>query len=225
MSAKKILVILTAISMSIGGAGCTGTLSEKSAMPGSLEGNRFVCGDALRISLALDTLSFLNGVYPIDYSGYVVLPVQGRVNVMEFTVPEFTEWVQKTYEQYIRFPEVMVTPLIRVSLLGGFKAPGMYYVEPQRSIWDLISLAGGTNHEKGLRKLRWERNRQVIQYDLIPMLQSGQSLYALGFRSGDQIWTPTENRSIRDILVREVLPFATFALSLYLGIMTLKNDN
>jgi protein involved in polysaccharide export with SLBB domain len=224
MSATKVLNLLLISSFFLFW-GCSREITRQSALTHTLEGNRFIAGDALKIFIPLDTASFLNGTYPIDYSGFVVLPVAGRVKVTDLSPAEFTAYIQKTFEQYIRYPEVMVIPLIRVSLLGGFKMPGMYYVEPQRSVWDLISMAGGTNHERGLRKLVWERDRRVIRNNLIPCLESGESLSMLGFRSGDQIWTPTENRNIREILVREVLPFATFALSLYLGIMTLRNDN
>lgn len=183
----------------------------------------FTAGDGLRITVALDTASFLNGIYPIDANGNIYLPIIGRYHVVSQNPEDFQEFLRNAYEQYLHYPEIQVTPLIRVGLLGGFTRSGMYYVEPQSSMWDLISMAGGTVHEKGLKKMRWERNHKVLGKDMIPYLQSGKSLQAIGFKSGDQVWTPTNNRSFGEILVRDILPVATFFLSVYVGIMTIRD--
>lgn len=210
----------------IGLVGCASKMQEVGVIDTTpIPAGTFIAGDGLRIYLPLDTASFLNGIYPIDDRGNVMLPIIGQFTVITMSPMEFAGFLRKTYEQYIRFPELQVTPLIRVSLLGGFRQPGMYYVEPERSMWDLISLAGGTTHEKGLKKAVWERDRKLMRKDLIPYVESGESVRVIGFRSGDQIWTPTENRSFREVFVREILPIATFALSLYVGIMTIRNDN
>ncbi len=183
----------------------------------------FNAGDGLRITVPLDSTSFINGIYPIDEDGNIFLPIIGRYNVTSKSPEEFKDFLKSTYEQYLHYPEIHVTPLIRVGLLGGFNRSGMYYVEPQSSMWDLISMAGGTVHERGLKKMIWERDRKVLNKNLIPYLESGKSLQAIGFKSGDQIWTPTDNRSFREVLVRDILPIATFFLSFYVGIMTIRD--
>ena len=183
----------------------------------------FNAGDGLRITVPLDSTSFINGIYPIDGDGNIFLPIIGQYNVTSKSSEEFKDFLKSTYEQYLHYPEIQVTPLIRVGLLGGFTRSGMYYVEPQSSMWDLISMAGGTVHERGLKKMTWERDRKVLNRNLIPYLESGESLQAIGFKSGDQIWTPTDNRSFREILVRDILPIATFFLSFYVGIMTIRD--
>lgn len=190
-----------------------------------IEGNVhfFNAGDGLRITVPLDSTSFINGIYPIDGDGNIFLPIIGQYNVTSKSPEEFKDFLKSTYEQYLHYPEIQVTPLIRVGLLGGFNRSGMYYVEPQSSMWDLISLAGGTVHERGLKKMTWERDRKVLNKNLIPYLESGKSLQSIGFKSGDQIWTPSDNRSFREILVRDLLPIATFFLSFYVGIMTIRD--
>ncbi|HEX3019357.1 MAG TPA: polysaccharide biosynthesis/export family protein [Chitinispirillaceae bacterium] len=185
--------------------------------------NVFNAGDGLRISVPLDSTSFINGIYPIDGNGDIFLPIIGQYHVANQNPEEIEGFLKKAYEQYLHYPEIQVTPLIRVGLLGGFNRSGMYYVEPHRSMWDLISMAGGTVHEKGLKKMHWERDRKVLNKNLIPYLESGKSLQSIGFKSGDQVWTPTNNRSFGEILVRDVLPVATFFLSFYVGIMTIRD--
>ena len=189
----------------------------------------FTPGDGVRISVFPETDHFLNGVYPIDMEGYVTLPLVGRVQVSSFDNHQFTDFLQVSFQQYLRYPEVQVTKLMRVSLLGGFAEPGMYYIEPQRSLWDLVHMAGGPSYEKGLRNMRWERNRRVLRRDLIPLLESGVSLNSAGFRSGDQVWAPSEpgntfwSAVVRDVVIRDLLPIATFMLSLYVSLATIRN--
>ncbi|MFP4013584.1 MAG: polysaccharide biosynthesis/export family protein [Chitinispirillaceae bacterium] len=176
----------------------------------------FVPGDGLRITVFPDTAHFLNGVYPIDLEGYISLPLLGRFQVSAMSTRQFTEFIKNSYAQYMRFPEVQVTPLIRVSMLGGFARPGLYYIEPQRSLWDLVYIAGGPSHEEGLHKMRLERDKRIISGDLIPYYQTGQSLSSLGVKSGDQIWTPNDpERTVWDLVVGDILPVATFIMSLY----------
>lgn len=184
----------------------------------------FVAGDALRISLPLDSASFLNGIYPIDDNGTITLPIVGDFSISDLTMQQFKDYITKTYEIYLRFPEVQISPLIRVSLLGGFVKSGMYYIEPQRSIWDLVSIAGGTKDEKGLNKMRWERNRKTIKKDLIPLIESGRSLKSIDFKSGDQLWTPGESKRFTDFVIRDFLPIGSFLISIILGINAIKQN-
>jgi protein involved in polysaccharide export with SLBB domain len=184
----------------------------------------FVAGDALRIFLPLDSASFLNGVYPIDDNGIITLPIVGDFSISGLTMQQFKEYITKTYEIYLRFPEVQISPLIRVSLLGGFVKAGMYYIEPQRSIWDLVSIAGGTKDEKGLSKMRWERDRKTIKKDLIPLIESGRSLKSMGFKSGDQLWTPGESKRFTDFVIRDFLPIGSFLISVILGINAINHN-
>lgn len=187
------------------------------------DGTGFTAGDGLRIRVPLDTTSFINGIYPIDGNGNIFLPIVGQYHVVSQSPEQFELFLRTAYEQYLHYPEIQVTPLIRVGVLGGFNQSGMYYIEPDRSIWDLVTLAGGTVHERGLKQMRWERDRKVVNKNLIPDMESGKSLKELGFKSGDQVWTPTDNRSFREVLVRDVLPIATFFLSVYVGIMTIRD--
>jgi protein involved in polysaccharide export with SLBB domain len=186
---------------------------------------KFFAGDGVRIKSIQDTASFLNGVYPIDSDGFVYLPIIGRYYILDKSPLQFMAMLQKQYVQYLRFPELIVRPLIRVSLLGGFFKPGLYYAEPERSIWDLVYMAGGTTNEDGIKRMRMERSRQVISDNLVPYLQSGESIADIGFKSGDQIWTPADrsqnwwNVAVRDVIVLQLVPISTLFLSIYFAFL------
>jgi len=174
-----------------------------------LQRKPFVPGDAIMISAFPDTSSFLNQVYPIDDKGCIELPIYGKVKISNMIESELIEFLKTKYRDYLRFPYLQVKPLIRVSILGGIPKPGFYYFDPNRSLWDLLYLAGGTIDEDGLKQMRWERDRKVIKKDLIPYLQQGNSLKSIGFRSGDQIWVRTPGKPGFWAKVRDYIPFFT----------------
>jgi len=175
----------------------------------------FKPGDAVQIIVFPDTTSFLNNTFPIDDQGYVFLPLVGRTKISNKSKKEFLKFLTDNYSQYLKFPFIQVRPLIRISILGGVQKPGMYYVDPSLSLWETIKISGGPLKEDGLKEMRWERNKKVVKDDLIPYLQSGQSLRNIGFRSGDQIWVPSPDRPTFWTRVGQVLPIVSFAISTY----------
>ena len=184
----------------------------------------FVAGDGVQISTYPDTLSFLHNTFPIDDDGYVDLPLYGKVKIIDMSKEDFEAFLKEYYRDYLRFPNVQIKPMIRASILGGVRFPNMYYIDPDRSLWDLLRMAGGTIDEDGLKKMRWERDRKTVDDNLIPYLQSGISLRKMGFRSGDQIWvrTPTKPTVLRQI--RDFLPIISLGITLFTIWYTIQRD-
>ncbi|MBD3321046.1 MAG: hypothetical protein GF350_08140 [Chitinivibrionales bacterium] len=171
----------------------------------------FKPGDALRIMVYPDTGVFPNGIYLIDSKGCVDLPVIGMVPVSGRTETEVEEMLKEAYIDYLRHPNVQVRPLIRASCLGGFYEPGLFYIDPRASVWNLVQLAGGTQREDGVSKLKWERDGAIISKDLVPYYQSGESLRDIGFESGDQLRVSSlPVRRGWDIFLQDVLPLLSF---------------
>lgn len=157
-------------------------------------GRIFVPGDAVFISTMPDTTSFLNGLFPIDDRGFVELPIHGKAKISHMSEAEFINFIRENFRDYLRFPNLQVKPMIRLSVLGGVRRPGFYYFDANRSLWEVIYEVGGTLDEDGLKQMRWERNGGAIEKNLIPYLQTGISLREIGFRSGDQIWVRTPSK-------------------------------
>ncbi|MBN1129949.1 MAG: hypothetical protein JXA71_13230 [Chitinispirillaceae bacterium] len=144
-------------------------------------------GDAFRIYVSPDTASFLNGTYPIDDDGYVFLPIIGRIKADTMSAGDFYAIVDSVYMPFLRHPNILIQPLIRVSLLGGFHKPGLYYISPSASLWDAVAVAGGPAREDGLKKIKWEHNGETVKEHLLADIEKGTSLKNLGFASGDQL--------------------------------------
>lgn len=154
----------------------------------------FKPGDGIRVSAFPDTLKIVNRVYPITELGYIDLPIYGKVKITDMTKPQLEDFLKEKFKDYLRFPNLQVIPMIRVSVLGGVPTPGFYYFDPDLSLWELLNQTGGTIDENGLKDMKWERDRRAVKTNLIPYLQSGISMRHIGIRSGDQIWvrTPTK---------------------------------
>jgi protein involved in polysaccharide export with SLBB domain len=151
-------------------------------------------GNAVRITVYPDSTHFLNGVYPIDDRGCIRLPIAGLVHIVSSSEEQLLEYLKEVFVDYLRYPTLIVTPLIRLSLLGGFYSPGLYWIDPRASLWEAVARGGGVEREDGIKKLRWERDRELVVQDLVPIYQSGKSLLSIGFRSGDQLWVTSRPR-------------------------------
>ena len=100
-------------------------------------------------------------------------------------------------------------------MLGGFTRPGLYYVDINSSLWDAVLLAGGTTGAEGVSEMRWERNSDEETDDITPLFESGISLRSMGFKSGDQIWTPSPgDRTVWDT-ISDILPILTFSVAIF----------
>lgn len=173
-------------------------------------------GDAIQILVYPDTTSFLHSIFRVDGEGNIFLPVVGKVRVTDMSEQEFIQFIKDNFSNYLKGPTLQVRHLIGLSLLGGFNRPGMYYIDQNFTLWQLIQMAGGTVHENGLKTMRWERSKKVINDDLITYIQSGQSLKNIGMKSGDQIWTKTPGQpGILQKSTQIVLPFVSVAVSVY----------
>jgi hypothetical protein len=179
-----------------------------------LPGRVFTPGDAVSISTLPDTLSFLNGVFPIDDRGFVELPIYGKAKISHMTVQEFENFIRENFKDYLRFPDIKAKPMIRLSVLGGVPRPGFYYFDANRSLWEVLYEVGGTIDEDGLRQMRWERSGKTVEGNLIPQLQTGISLRDLGFRTGDQIWVRTPSKPGFAEKARGYLSFVAAAASI-----------
>jgi protein involved in polysaccharide export with SLBB domain len=203
------------------------TQNEVSSTPqtvGEKQDSPFHPGDGIEVTVFPDTSSLLNKVYPIDDQGYVLMPVAGKVQVSNISQDSLVNFILNKYKEYLRYPYVQVRPMMRVSVLGGVTNPGFYYIDPDRSLWDLIYETGGTLKEDGLKKMRWERSRKTVSDNLIPYLQNGSSLQHIGVKSGDQIWVPSPTARTWFDTVRDLLPVVTVLTSVWLIYWTYQRD-
>lgn len=184
----------------------------------------FKAGEGIQINVYPDTISFLNSTFPIDGAGDVTFPIIGKVNVLRMTRSDLEKKLKKTFGRFLLSTEMYINPVIRVTLLGGFQRPGLYYVDQNATLWDVVRLAGGPLREDGVTEMVWERSGDEQSDNLAPFFESGISLRKMGFHSGDQIWTPSPDARTFWDAVADVMPLLTFATTAVMTYFTIRQQ-
>lgn len=198
--------------------------SNESPEIGSNRPKHFIPGDALEIVSFPDTTAFPSGFYPIDGEGYVEFPVIGTVKVTGMTPDALSKMLAEKYVEFMRYPHMTIKPMIRVALNGGFYRPGLYWVDPKSTLWEVIQTGGGPQRKDGFQKLRWERSDTVVSEKVTTIIEEGQSLYQIGFKTGDQLTVLQQpHRTGWEVFRGDVIPLMTTTITIIISALTLYN--
>ena len=100
----------------------------------------------------------------LDGDGNVEVPLVGRVHVAGFTVEQTEEKLNKLLKTYIRDPQVAINVAEvhsqPVSVLGAVNTPGVHQVQGQKTLLEMLALAGGIRPDAGYsvritRQVEW----------------------------------------------------------------------
>jgi protein involved in polysaccharide export with SLBB domain len=155
-------------------------------------------GDALKIAVWRE--KELSGEYLIDARGLVQIPGLGNIVVAGLTPMEAKE---RLSEQLVRrgivAPEIAVQPVIRVSVLGEVRSPGLLSVEPGTNLIHLITLAGGPTERANMKAVRVIRGGRPYEVDLQSAL-SGSSAGRVVLFSNDVVFLDRKRGLTRENL-------------------------
>ena len=170
-------------------------------------------GDGLKIAVWRE--KELSGEYLIDARGLVQIPGLGDIVVAGLTPMEVKA---RLSEQLIRrgivSPEISVQPVIRVSVLGEVRNPGLLSVEPGTNLIHLITLAGGPTERANMKAVRVIRAGRPYEVDLQSAL-SGSSAGRVVLFSNDVVFLDRKRG-----LTRENLSFGMNLLTAVLSIVS-----
>jgi polysaccharide export outer membrane protein len=102
--------------------------------------------------------------YQIDMRGNVNLPMAGRIHASGRTVEELEQEIGGRLKKFLKSPEVTVAlSEMRsqpVSVLGEVKTPGVLQLQGEKTLLEVVSMAGGLNPTAGhsiriTRKKEW----------------------------------------------------------------------
>ena len=104
--------------------------------------------------LDLEEISDENGrPVRIDSRGNISLPVAGRVHAEGLTAEQLEGEIAKRLTSVLQKPEVTVSVVEfrsqPVSVLGSVKTPGVQQVHGRKTLFEVVSLAGGLNLDAG----------------------------------------------------------------------------
>jgi protein involved in polysaccharide export with SLBB domain len=151
-------------------------------------------GDVLRITVWPNPDA--SGEFTIEDTGYVSLPFLEEVLAAGVPISELRADLRRRYAGAMRNPVVTVTPRYRISVTGEVMRPGIQVITPTDALFDVIGMAGGFRPGADTEKVRVVRAGQVIEYDALRALQTGEGMDAMQLRSGDHVIVPRHRSSI-----------------------------
>lgn len=115
---------------------------------------QYVLGPDDQISVrALDAEEISDKPVRIDMSGYLRLPLVGRVRAAGLTVEQLEAELTQRLKAYVRQPDVSVSVSEfrsqPVSVIGSVKTPGVHQLQGRKTLVEILSLAGGLSDDAG----------------------------------------------------------------------------
>ena len=90
---------------------------------------------------------------PVDQSGFIELPLAGKVRAAGLTTGQLQDELTRRLTTYIRSPHVIVSVQEYrsqpVSVIGAVGAPGLHQLRGQKTLVEVLSLAGGPRQDAG----------------------------------------------------------------------------
>jgi polysaccharide export outer membrane protein len=115
---------------------------------------------------AEDVEEFTSTPIRIDANGNINLPLLGRVHVAGLVTEQLENVLRNRLKKYLQDPQIFVT-LVEfrsqpISVLGAVRTPGIHQLEGHKTLFEVLSLAGGLREDAGYsikitRHLQWGR--------------------------------------------------------------------
>jgi polysaccharide biosynthesis/export protein len=139
-------------------------------------------GDALRV--AVKNEPELSGDFPVASDGTVMLPIVGLTAAADRAFDGLRAELAGRYAEELADPEVQITALVRVSVLGEVRNPGLFLVDPTHAVRDVIALAGGLTPSAKRDAILITRGG----VEVAAAYEAGADELAGALRSGDEVF-------------------------------------
>jgi protein involved in polysaccharide export with SLBB domain len=138
-------------------------------------------GDALLVGVRDEP--HLSGQFGVVDNGTVMLPHVGLVQVSGRTFGDVVAQLEAAYARELVEPEVQITPLFRIAVLGEVQRPGLFPVDLTYTVADVLATAGGVSPFGDPRRISLVRDGRV----LIARLDPGSGTLQGRIQSGDHL--------------------------------------
>jgi polysaccharide export outer membrane protein len=110
-------------------------------------------GDQITLTVAGLEEEYNSKVFRIDASGDVTLPMVGRIHASGLSTAALEGELQSRLKPFLKDPQVVVGILSfgsePVSVLGAVRNPGIVQLQGRRTLFEVLSMAGGLQPEAG----------------------------------------------------------------------------
>jgi len=141
--------------------------------------------------------------YAIDLKGNLNLPIIGAVRAAGLTVDELRLVLTDKFKDYVRDPGVMISVADfrsqPVSVLGAVVNPGIHQIRGRRTLYEVISEAGGLKPDAG-NIIKITRRKEFGDVPLPDAITDSTKQFSIGevtIRSIMQAQNPAENITVK----------------------------
>lgn len=118
-------------------------------------------GDRIELQFRRDRE--LNSSVTVNERGHAVFPKLGALEVAGIPIGGLEDTLRARYQEFLRAPELEVTVLRRVVVLGEVRAPNVYMLDISSGVRDAIARAGGLLETANRGKVWVVRDGQRIR--------------------------------------------------------------
>ncbi len=139
--------------------------TAKESLTGSAVPTTYTLGaDDQIVIRAVDVEEIDNKPVRIDARGNINLPMAGHIQAAGLTTEELERAIEERLKKYLNEPDVSVSLVeLRsqpISVLGSVQTPGVHQLQGEKSLFEVLSLAGGLRPDAGnvvkiTRRLEW----------------------------------------------------------------------
>ena len=161
--------------------------AEANALRARLREGDFHVGDRITVSVAGEPT--MSNTYTVRSGNVLEIPAVGEISLHGVLRSELHDVLLREIGRYIKQPEIQVTMLVKVGILGAIGRPGFYGVAPDAALTDVVMTAGGPTGTTDFARSRIMRGAsEFASADRVRrLLEENATIDQLGLQSGDQI--------------------------------------
>jgi protein involved in polysaccharide export with SLBB domain len=152
-------------------------------------------GDVVRITVWRKPE--LSGDFTVAADSTIKHPLYRDLKIAGMRLADAEGRLRTFLGRYEANPQVLIEPLLRVTLGGEVRIPNLYTLPPETTIAQAVALGGGATIDGRLDQVRVVRAGDVINVNL---MDASNAAGDLAVRSGDQILVGRKRRVFRDIV-------------------------
>jgi polysaccharide export outer membrane protein len=158
-------------------------------------------GDTVDITVYRNT--DLTKSVKIDKSGKFMFPLVGDVRAVDRTVYSVRDELQEKLSKFIVNPQITLnvssTQSQKVLTLGEVKSPGVFTLEVDLQVTDVVAKAGGFTSDADAAEILVIRKTagkmETVKFDMKNALHAGDFSNNVSLKNGDIVYVPTHSIS------------------------------
>lgn len=193
-----------------------------------LQNGDFRNGDQIQIVMSVPVTpgaTPINGIYTIAPGQILQLPGLPEISMRGVIRSEAQQYLGEQMSRLFRDQTIQVTPLIRLSMMGGVGSPGFYQVPADLPLPEVIMQAGGPTSAVEYEKSKIRRGGEEIWEgkEISRAIQEAKTPDQLNLRPGDEFEvgeTPPKNwlQTLRTFAIIPGLILSFYGLGRLAGI-------